>query len=182
MRGRGRAPSAYLLQCTRGSAEFLLFALPGLLLGLWAQFSLRSTFARYALSADGVGCHGTRHGAAVDAGHGVVHRRSRDGRSADRLLRSANKDDQSIRELHRQLRSPSVAVVAHEMGHAVQDAQGYTPMRLRAAIVPAVSLGAWVGPAMFLIGLWPNSPSLAVVGLIAFSAARSSRWLRCRWN
>jgi uncharacterized protein len=64
----------------------------------------------------------------------------------------------------------SVAVVAHEMGHAVQDAQGYAPMRLRAAIVPAVSLGAWVGPAMFLIGLWLNSPSLAVIGLIAFSA------------
>jgi len=64
----------------------------------------------------------------------------------------------------------SVAVVAHEMGHAVQDAQGYTPMRLRSAIVPAVSLGAWVGPLMFLVGLYLNSEGLALIGLLVFSA------------
>jgi uncharacterized protein len=45
------------------------------------------------------------------------------------------------------------------------------PMRLRAAIVPAVSLGAWVGPLMFIAGLYLNSESLALIGLIAFSAA-----------
>jgi Zn-dependent membrane protease YugP len=51
----------------------------------------------------------------------------------------------------------------------VQDAQNYTPMRLRGAIVPAVQTGAWVGPLMFIGGLAFNNESLAFVGLIAFS-------------
>lgn len=64
----------------------------------------------------------------------------------------------------------SVAVVAHELGHAQQDAQNYGPMRLRGAIVPAVRLGAWAGPLLFIGGLYLNSQGLAMIGLIAFSA------------
>jgi Zn-dependent membrane protease YugP len=63
----------------------------------------------------------------------------------------------------------SVAVVAHEFGHAMQDAQGYAPMRLRGAIVPAVNLGAWVGPLLFIAGLWLQMTNLAWAGVFAFA-------------
>lgn len=152
-----------------GFGEFLLFALPGLVLGLWAQFSLRSTFARYAQVPTASGATGLDTAQRLMQATGLnIGVRGTGGQLTDFYdprTKTINLSESSTANS-----VASVAVVAHEMGHAVQDAQGYTPMRLRAAIVPAVSLGAWVGPAMFLIGLWLNSPSLAVVGLIAFSA------------
>jgi Zn-dependent membrane protease YugP len=152
-----------------GFGYYLLFALPGLLLGFWAQYSLRSTYARYAQVPTQTGVTGEDTAKRLMQATGLnIGIRGTAGQLTDfydprsqtiNLSQSSTADSVA-----------SVAVVAHEMGHAVQDAQGYTPMRLRAAIVPAVSLAGWVGPTMFLIGLWLNSPSLALIGVIAFSA------------
>jgi Zn-dependent membrane protease YugP len=152
-----------------GFGMYLLFALPGLLLGMWAQFSLRSTFARYAQVPTQTGVTGVQTAQKLMQAEGLhIGVRGTAGQLTDFYdprSKSINLSESS------QVNSvASVAVVAHEMGHAVQDAQGYTPMRLRSAIVPAVSLGAWVGPAMFLLGLWLNLQSLAFIGVIAFSA------------
>jgi len=65
----------------------------------------------------------------------------------------------------------SVAVVAHELGHAMQDKENYGPLKLRGAIVPAVQLGGWVGPIMFLVGLMLASEALMWVGVIGFGLA-----------
>ena len=70
-------------------------------------------------------------------------------------------------------RVPSVAaagVAAHEMGHALQDAQRYAPLALRSLMVPAVSLGSNFGPLIFIIGLVIGSTQLAWVGVILFAA------------
>jgi Zn-dependent membrane protease YugP len=48
----------------------------------------------------------------------------------------------------------AVAVVAHEIGHAVQDAEAYVPMKVRSAIVPGVQIGSWLGPILFFIGFF----------------------------
>lgn len=63
----------------------------------------------------------------------------------------------------------AVAVAAHEAGHAVQDAQGYVPMRLRAAIVPAASIGSNFGLFLVIIGIIMGSIQLAWLGIAAFS-------------
>jgi uncharacterized protein len=47
----------------------------------------------------------------------------------------------------------SLAVAAHELGHAQQDAQGYFPLRLRAALVPMVNIGSYLGWILIIIGL-----------------------------
>ncbi len=65
----------------------------------------------------------------------------------------------------------SVAVVAHEVGHAVQDATGYTPMKVRSGLVPLVNIGSYLGPVLFMLGLLVASPQLAWIGIIAFSGA-----------
>ena len=62
----------------------------------------------------------------------------------------------------------SVAVVAHEFGHAMQDAESYAPLKLRGAIVPAVQVGSWVGPIIFIAGMWLQSSALAWLGVIGF--------------
>jgi uncharacterized protein len=56
----------------------------------------------------------------------------------------------------------SVAVAAHELGHAQQDAQGYLPLRFRSAIVPMVSIGSNVGWIMIIGGLLLSSMGWAL--------------------
>ncbi len=63
----------------------------------------------------------------------------------------------------------AVAVAAHELGHALQDAQGYLPLHLRTVMVPAVNFGSYLGWIFILIGLLLNWTKLAAVGLVVFS-------------
>ncbi|UCH59197.1 MAG: zinc metallopeptidase [Anaerolineales bacterium] len=63
----------------------------------------------------------------------------------------------------------SLAIAAHELGHAVQDHEGYAPLRLRAALVPAVNIGSYLGWIFILIGLLLRLPELAWLGVIVFS-------------
>lgn len=68
--------------------------------------------------------------------------------------------------------SPSVAAVAiaaHELGHAMQDHEGYFPLRLRAALVPAVNIGSYLGWILIMAGLLLNMTDLAWLGVIVFS-------------
>jgi Zn-dependent membrane protease YugP len=148
---------------------YLAFALPGLLLGLWAQFSLKGTFSRYAAVATLTGQTGASAAQILIARLGLrVGVNNVPGQLTDYYdprTKTINLSQSSV------INSvASVAVVAHELGHAVQDAQNFGPMKVRGAIVPAVQLGAWVGPLMFIGGLYLNSQPLALVGLIAFSA------------
>jgi Zn-dependent membrane protease YugP len=55
----------------------------------------------------------------------------------------------------------SLAVAAHEIGHAQQDAQGYFPLRFRAALVPMVNIGSYLGWIMIIGGLLLNSIGMA---------------------
>ncbi len=68
--------------------------------------------------------------------------------------------------------SPSVAAVAisaHELGHAMQDAEDYFPMRIRAMLVPAVNIGSNLGWILIMIGLVLRMTELAWLGVIVFS-------------
>jgi len=64
----------------------------------------------------------------------------------------------------------SLAITAHELGHAQQDQEDYLPMRLRTAIVPVVNIGTTVGWILLLLGLLLQFSDLAWLGIIAFSA------------
>ena len=69
--------------------------------------------------------------------------------------------------------SPSVAAVAisaHELGHAMQDAEEYFPMKVRSMLVPAVNIGSNLGWILIMIGLVLRSPNLAWIGVAVFSA------------
>jgi uncharacterized protein len=65
----------------------------------------------------------------------------------------------------------AAAVIAHEVGHAMQDRERDPWMTVRSAIVPAVQFGSGVAPWLIIGGLWTNFLGLAWVGLIAFAAA-----------
>jgi Zn-dependent membrane protease YugP len=71
-------------------------------------------------------------------------------------------------------RTPSVAalgVVAHEVGHALQDQTNYFPLRLRSGLVPMVNLGSWLGMILFFAGILLQFSNLVWLGIIFFSGS-----------
>ncbi|MDH5605489.1 MAG: zinc metallopeptidase [Anaerolineae bacterium] len=63
----------------------------------------------------------------------------------------------------------SLAIAAHELGHAQQDAEEYFPLRLRGALVPAVNIGSSLGWILILAGLFLQITNLSYLGLVIFS-------------
>jgi len=63
----------------------------------------------------------------------------------------------------------SLAIAAHELGHAMQDQEGYAPLRFRAALVPAVNIGSYLGWILIFLGLLIGITELAWLGLIVFA-------------
>jgi Zn-dependent membrane protease YugP len=67
----------------------------------------------------------------------------------------------------------AAGVAAHEAGHAIQDKEGYAALQARNAMVPTVQIGSWLGPIIFMIGLFTVrmfGTTLAWVGLAIFAA------------
>lgn len=63
----------------------------------------------------------------------------------------------------------SLAIAAHELGHAQQDSEGYFPLRFRAALVPMVSVGSYLGWILIIIGLLLGFTNLAWLGVAVFA-------------
>jgi len=63
----------------------------------------------------------------------------------------------------------AMAIAAHELGHAMQDQDGYFPLRLRAALVPAVNIGSYLGWILIIIGMLLRATNIAWLGLLVFS-------------
>lgn len=63
----------------------------------------------------------------------------------------------------------SLAIAAHELGHAMQDRDGYFPLQLRAALVPAVNIGSYLGWILIFLGMLLRFTQLAWVGVAVFS-------------
>ncbi|MCL4562199.1 MAG: zinc metallopeptidase [Chloroflexi bacterium] len=61
------------------------------------------------------------------------------------------------------------AIVAHELGHALQDQEGFFPLRLRTVMVPAVNAGSTLGWIFIMVGLLIHSTGLTWLGILAFS-------------
>ena len=68
--------------------------------------------------------------------------------------------------------SPSiaaVAVAAHELGHAMQDAEDYFPMQIRSFLVPVVNIGSNLGWILIMAGLLLRITNLAWLGVLVFA-------------
>ncbi len=63
----------------------------------------------------------------------------------------------------------SMAIAAHELGHAMQDAEDYLPLRFRSALVPVVNIGSNLGWFLIMIGLFLRFTELAWLGVLIFA-------------
>ena len=64
----------------------------------------------------------------------------------------------------------AVAIAAHELGHAMQDQEGYFPLRLRSTMIPVVNIGSTLGWLFIILGIFMQWTGLAWLGVIVFSA------------
>jgi len=157
--------------CVSLTYVFLICTVVPLLFGLWAQFQVKSTFKRYSQVATASGMTGAQAAEAVLRNSGVtgVGIQPAAGQLSDHYdprTKTLNLSE----DVGGAATVAALGVAAHEAGHAVQDARGYAPMKIRATLVPAASIGSrlWIFPAF--LGLILGSTGLVNVGLVLFLA------------
>ena len=135
------------------------------------QGGLQATFARYSRVANSRGLTGAEVARAILDAHGLTHVRVEPVPGA--LTDHYDPQAKAVRLSEPNYASPSLAalaVAAHEVGHAVQDARGYAWLRVRASLLPAASLGSNLGPILVLAGLFLGALGLAKLGLYLYLA------------
>jgi Zn-dependent membrane protease YugP len=151
---------------------YLVFALPALLLAFYAQFKVQSAYKKYLQVRNQRGMTGLEVARHLLSANGLNHVSVEDTRGT--LSDHYDPRSKTLRLSPQVARSESVAalgIVAHEIGHATQDARGYAPLRVRSGLVPVVNFGSWLGPILFFIGLLLGYTQLAWVGVIFFAGA-----------
>lgn len=150
---------------------YLLFAAPALILGLYAQAKVKGNFKKYSRVRTFRGQTGAEVARALLNGSGLGHVEIE--RTPGRLSDHYDPRTKILRLSPDVYDKPSVAaagIAAHEMGHALQDAENYGPLTLRSTMVPAVQFGSWLGPLIFFAGFLLNMTGLAWAGVALFGA------------
>jgi Zn-dependent membrane protease YugP len=152
---------------------YLLFMAPAMLLVFAAQWWVNSTYKKWSQIRNQSGLSGSeaarrllQYGGLSDVE--IEHVQSRlgdhyDPREKRLRLSPGVSDGASV---------AAVAIAAHEIGHALQDKQGYAPLRFRAALVPAVNIGSTLGWVLIFVGLLLRGTfgqQVAIIGLAAFA-------------
>ena len=133
---------------------YLVLVLPCVLLALWASFNVKSTFKRYSQQFSSrriTGADAARRVLAANGVHGVQIERV-SGDLTDHFDPTSNVIRLSD-SVHDSTSTAAIGVACHEAGHAVQYAQHYAPIKLRAAIIPITNIGSKLAMPLILLGL-----------------------------
>ena len=151
--------------------SFILL-IPAVILALYAQVRVSSTFSKYSKVLSESGMTGSKFAKnLLDRNNlGNVTVRQVDGQLTDNY----DPRDKSLNLSTSVYGSSSVAalgVVAHEVGHAVQDSKAYAPLKLRSSFVPVSNLGSKLAIPLFFMGLIFSYGPLMDAGIVLFSLA-----------
>ncbi|MEM7802558.1 MAG: zinc metallopeptidase [Chloroflexota bacterium] len=158
-----------------GFGLYLLFVAPAFLLALWAQWRVKSNFNKYSKVRTTQGLTGAEVARRLLDAEGLYNVKVE--KSSGMLTDHYDPRGKVLRLSEGVYSQPSVAaagIAAHEMGHALQDAQNYGPLVARSTLVPAVQYGSNLGSWMLIGGLIINSFLglgywVAVIGLVLFA-------------
>ncbi len=133
----------------------MLILLPGMALVFWAQHRVQSTYQKYAEVQSRMGMTGAEVAEAILKRMGVHHVQVEpvEGELTDHYDPTA-KAVRLSESVYGSRSLAAAAVAAHECGHVLQDVQGYKPMNLRAALVPAANIGSNLGPLLIFAGFF----------------------------
>lgn len=148
---------------------YVILVLPAVILAFWAQARVSSTFARYSRVPVRSGMSGYAAARMVLDRNGLAHVQIEEvkGHLSDHFDPRSNVIRLSS-DVYHGSNAAAVGVAAHEAGHAVQYAESYAPIKLRAAIIPVTNIGSRLAFPLLLIGILFAYPPLAYAGVIAF--------------
>jgi len=151
--------------------NYLIYMLPALILSMIAQFYINSRYAHWGQVRNRAGLTGVQVAQQLSEKLGMYDLKLKgvQGQLTDHYDPRNNVLSLS-RDIAQSPTVASMAITAHELGHAQQDKENYLPMKIRSAMVPAVNIGTSLGWILILIGLLLNLGNLAWMGVFAFSA------------
>jgi Zn-dependent membrane protease YugP len=160
---------------------WFIFALPAMLFAMWAQWQVKSAFAKWSQVPTAQRVNGLDVARTLMQNEGLSHVQVE---RIPGMLTDHYDPRGKVMRLSEGSVQPSVAaaaIVAHELGHAEQDKEGYFWLRARASIVGIANIGSNLGTLLFFVGVLLGALSgggrgqfgfsIAVAGVILFSAA-----------
>lgn len=154
---------------------YLFLVLPAMIFAMIASWGVNSTFAKYSKQHSSKGVTGAQAARLVLDRNGLqnVPIEQISGKLTDHYDPRTNVVRLSS-EVYSGTSTASIGVACHEVGHAIQHAVGYTPIKIRSAIVPITNIGSKLAVPLILIGIICSSLGeffvwLAYIGLIGFA-------------
>lgn len=151
----------------------IILLIPALILSIYAQIKISTTFKKYSNVRAQSGLTGAQTARTLLDKNGLfdVPVETVHGKLADhydprgRVVRLSE-------EVYYGSSLSSVAVAAHETGHALQHDTSYVPLNLRSMFVPVANFGSWAGPILILLGLFVSSFRILLdIGILFFAFA-----------
>lgn len=149
---------------------YIAWVLPAVLVALFAQIYLKSTFNSYRGKYNARGYTGAQVARKLldDNGLSAISIERVEGELTDHFdsngqvvrLSASTYDSQSVAAL---------GVAAHEVGHAIQYKEEYTPIKIRSALVPVTNIGASLSFPLILVGLFLSADPLIYIGIALYS-------------
>jgi Zn-dependent membrane protease YugP len=151
--------------------KYFLIVGPGILLAMWAAYRVKSTFARYSKVAIANRMSGAEVARELLRREGIrdVGVELHQGFLSDHY----HPDQKVVRlspSVYQGRSAAAVGVAAHEVGHAIQHAARYAPMKLRQTLVAPANLGTNLSYILVILGLVAHSAGLMWLGIALFSA------------
>jgi uncharacterized protein len=151
---------------------YLIMILPALLLSVYAQIKVKSTYSKFSQVPTSRGVTGAQAAQMILRAKGISD-------VTVELTRGFLSDHYDPRgkvlrlseSVYAGTSIASVGVASHEAGHAIQDADGYAPLKLRGALVPVSTLGSNLAWPLLMIGFIFMSQSLIMAGILFFTLA-----------
>jgi len=151
---------------------YLILVVPTLLLSLWAQFKVKSTFSKFSKIPCRKNITGKDSANLLLKSNSIrdVQIESVRGALTDHYD-PASKKVRLSEPVYSENSIAAIGVAAHETGHALQHATGYGPLVLRSTLVPIANIGSMGGPYIAIAGLFLNMPLLLNIGIVLFAGA-----------
>ncbi|MBI4558540.1 MAG: zinc metallopeptidase [Candidatus Hydrogenedentes bacterium] len=158
--------------------------IPAVLLALWAQVKVKSTYAKYSQVGTRSGITGADVAERIlaEAGIALTDDPSRHpGGSACRieaiggqLTDHYDPRARTLRlseDIHDGRSIAALGIAAHEVGHAIQHSRLYSPLMLRNIVYPVCNIGNYLAWPLFIFGIILSIPSLLQIGIMLFTFA-----------
>jgi len=148
----------------------IIILIPAIILTLYAQYKIKTTYLKYSKILAKNGLTGKETGEQLLLRHNLNNIKIEpiEGHLSDHYDSRQKKLGLS-KDIYYGKSLAAQGIVAHEVGHALQDAKKYFPLSFRSNLVPITNIGSRAAVPLFLIGFIFSFPALMDIGIIAFS-------------